>query len=92
MWYVYILRCRDGSLYTGSTTDISRRLNEHNSGKGGNYTRMRYPVKLLLTEPHQSRSLAQKRESQIKHWTKAKKLSLISHNQSLLKRLSKSRG
>jgi putative endonuclease len=90
MWYVYILKCRDGSLYTGSTTNITRRLKEHNSGKGGYYTKTHYPVKLVYKESHQTRSLAQKRESQIKHWTKAKKLSLISHNQCLLKRLSKS--
>jgi putative endonuclease len=87
MWYVYILKCRDGSLYTGSTTDMSRRLNEHNSGKGGNYTRMRYPVKLLLTESHQSRSLAQKRESQIKRWTRDKKLALIHDEPTLIKLL-----
>jgi putative endonuclease len=77
MWYVYILKCKDSSLYTGSTTDISRRLSEHNSGKGGNYARMRYPVKLLLTEPYQSRSIAQKREAQIKRWTKDKKLAFV---------------
>jgi putative endonuclease len=91
MWYIYILECADGSLYTGSTTDISRRLKEHNSGKGGNYTRMRYPVKLLLAEPYQSRSLAQKREAQIKRWTRDKKLALIHDDELTLKKLSESR-
>jgi putative endonuclease len=91
MWYIYILECADGSLYTGSTTDMSRRLKEHNSGQGGNYTRMRYPVKLLLTEPHQSRSLAQKREAQIKRWTRDKKLALIHDDEPALKKLSESR-
>ena len=90
MWYIYILQCSDGSLYTGSTTDIPRRLNEHNSGKGGNYTRIRRPGKLLFTESHQNRSEAQKREAQIKRWTKSKKLSLVSHNEVSLKQLSKS--
>jgi len=91
MWYIYILRCNDGSFYTGSTTDISRRLNEHNSGKGGNYTVTRRPVELIYKEPSPSRSLAQKREAQIKRWSKEKKLALVSHNQTLLKNLSKSR-
>ena len=91
MWYVYILKCKDSSLYTGSTTDITRRLKQHNAGKGGYYTKIHYPVKLLYKEPHPTRSSAQKREAQIKHWTKAKKLSLISHNKALLRQLAKSR-
>jgi len=77
MWYTYILKCADGSLYTGSTTDISRRVCEHNIGKGGNYTRARIPVKLVYKEPQQNRSYAQKRESEIKKSTKKMKLDLI---------------
>jgi len=91
MWYVYILKCSDGSLYTGSTTDVSRRVKEHNSGKGGNYTQTRHPVKLLYTEFHQSRAEAQSREAQIKRWSKDKKLAFISRNESSLKQLARSR-
>ena len=80
MWYVYILKCVDGSLYTGSTTDINRRLKEHNSGKGGNYTRTRHPTKLLYKETYPTRSKAQRREAQIKGWPKKKKLALIRHS------------
>jgi len=91
MWYVYILRCNDGSLYRGSTVDISRRLNEHNSGKGGNYTKTHRPVEIIYQEILQDRFSAQQREAQIKRWTKNKKLALISGNKSLLANLSKSR-
>jgi len=91
MWYVYILCCKDGTLYTGSTTDICRRLKEHNSSKGGSYTRIRHPVKLIHKEIYLNRSDAQSRETQIKRWTKKKKLALVSHNKALLKKLSKSR-
>ena len=90
IWYVYILRCKDNSLYTGSTTDIPRRLKEHNSGKGGSYTKIHKPVELVYKETHKDRSRAQTREAQIKHWTKKKKLALISHNKAFLKELSKS--
>ena len=80
MYYVYILRCSDGNLYTGITTDIPRRLKEHNSGKGGNYTRIRYPAKLVYKEICTNRSEAQKRESQIKSWSRQKKLTLFPWN------------
>lgn len=66
MWHVYVLRCADGSLYTGSTTDLVRRLAEHRAGKGGRYTRSRLPVRLRYQEPHPSRTSAQRREAQIK--------------------------
>jgi putative endonuclease len=77
MWYVYIISCSDNSLYTGITTDIPRRLDEHNSGKGGRYTRIRMPVKLLHKENYPSRSKALKREIQIKTFSKKEKLVLI---------------
>lgn len=76
-WYVYILQCRDGTFYTGSTTDIGRRLNEHNSGKGGNYTRVRRPVKIIYKKSYPDRSTAQKREAQIKGLTRKEKAALI---------------
>jgi len=76
-YYVYILRCCDNTLYTGITTDITRRLKEHNNKKGGSYTRVRLPVKLVYKEPHKTRSKAQKREHEIKSWTKKEKSALI---------------
>ncbi len=77
MWHVYIISCSDYSLYTGITTDISRRIKEHNSGKGGHCTTARRPVKLLYKEAYPDRSQALKRESEIKSWTRNKKLALI---------------
>ena len=77
MWYVYILKCSDGSFYTGSTTDIDRRIKEHNSKKGAAYTKVRLPVKCVHKETFPNRSRAQKRESQIKSLTRAKKILLI---------------
>ena len=91
MWHVYIIKCSDNSLYTGSTTDLNRRLKEHNSGKGGSYTRIRKPVELVYKEPHPNRSEAQKREAQIKRWTRARKLALIENDKKTLRKLAKSR-
>ena len=91
MWYVYILRCADGLIYTGSTTDIDRRVKEHNAKKGGGCTRGRLPVKLVHKEPFPNRSEAQKREAQIKKWSRQKKLALISKNKDKLKQLAQSR-
>jgi predicted GIY-YIG superfamily endonuclease len=77
MWHLYILRCSDHSLYTGITTDVSRRVKEHNLKSGGRYTRTRTPVKLVYQESHPDRSSALKREMEIKKWPQAKKLALI---------------
>jgi predicted GIY-YIG superfamily endonuclease len=78
MWYVYILRCADGTLYAGSTTDIERRIKEHNRKKGGGYTRSRLPVKLIYRESCPDRSKAQRREAEIKALSRQNKLALIS--------------
>ncbi len=72
-WFLYLLRCRDGSLYTGVTTDVPRRLRQHEHGKGGAYTRSRLPVRLLYQENHSDRSSALRREAQIKGWPPADK-------------------
>jgi len=77
MYYLYILQCKDQSLYTGITTDITRRVKEHNSGKGGKYTRSKRPVKLVYNEEYKDRSKAQVREAEIKLWNRSKKLQLI---------------
>ena len=76
MWYVYLLRCSDGSLYAGVTTDLARRVAQHNAGKGGAYTRAKRPVRLVFRENHPTRSSALKREAQIKRWPRSKKETL----------------
>ena len=78
-WHVYILRCADGSLYTGVATDLERRLHEHNHNDalGARYTRARRPVVLVYSEPAESRSAACKREAVIKRLPRAAKLRLL---------------
>lgn len=78
-WQVYILRCADGSLYTGIARDLGRRLAEHNgkSAAGASYTRARRPVRLVYSEGAASRSAASRREYEIKQLTRAEKLQLI---------------
>lgn len=76
-WFVYMLRCADGSLYTGVATDIERRLGEHNAGKGARYTRGRIPVALVYREPCADRGHAVRRELAIKRMTRAGKLALL---------------
>ena len=76
-WFVYILRCADGSFYTGITTDLSRRCRQHNDGTASRYTRSRVPTKLVYREGQANRSLALKREAAIKALTRLKKESLI---------------
>jgi len=77
-WFVYLLRCSDTSLYTGITTDIARRLQEHNHGdKGAKFTRGRRPVSLVYHEKYASRSQASRREYQIKRLSKEKKEQML---------------
>ncbi|MBW6487803.1 GIY-YIG nuclease family protein [Sulfurimonas sp.] len=78
MWHIYMLKCCDGTIYTGITTDLARRVDEHNSSpKGAKYTRARRPVELIYSESHVDKSSASKREHQIKQLSKIQKLSLI---------------
>ena len=72
-WKLYMLRCRDGSLYTGITTDVEKRLAAHNSGKGAKYTRSRRPVELVYQEECEDHSQALRRELEIKALTKEEK-------------------
>lgn len=76
-WTVYILRCGDGSLYTGCTNDLPRRLEAHRTGRGAKYTRSRPPVELVYREEAADRSAALRREAAIKRLPRAKKLALI---------------
>lgn len=78
-WWVYFLRCSDNSLYAGVTTDILRRIDEHNNSKlGAKYTRARRPVRLAYLEKSDNKSTACQREYQIRHLTKVKKEQLVS--------------
>jgi putative endonuclease len=77
MYFVYVILCRDKSLYTGITTDVARRFEEHKKGKGGHYTCSHKVQKLLYTEKKSNRSAAQKREAEIKNWPREKKMQLI---------------
>ena len=75
--YVYVLECADGSFYTGYTTDVERRVAEHDAGEGAKYTRGRAPVELIYKERFESRSAAMKREYEIKQLSRARKERLV---------------
>jgi putative endonuclease len=75
--YVYVLRCADDTLYTGYTTDVERRVAEHDAGEGAKYTRGRTPVELVHVEAFDSRSAAMSREHEIKRLSRAAKESLL---------------
>jgi predicted GIY-YIG superfamily endonuclease len=77
IWYLYILRCGDGTLYTGITTDVEKRLEQHRTGKGAKYTRGRGPLELVYQETCLDHSQALKREAAIKRMSRQKKEILI---------------
>ncbi len=77
VWFVYLLRCADDSLYTGITNDVGRRCEQHNAGTASRYTRSRRPIRLVYEEVHTSRSEALKREAVIKALSREEKESLI---------------
>jgi putative endonuclease len=76
-YFVYILECGDGSLYTGITTDVKRRLAEHKAGTASHYTSAKGAVCMVYKERHKNRSTASKREAEIKNWPRKKKLELF---------------
>lgn len=76
MYFVYLLKCKDGSIYTGITTNVERRFKEHKAGVGGHFTRSRVVERIVYTEKHPDRSRALRREAQIKKWRRGKKLKL----------------
>jgi putative endonuclease len=84
-WYLYILKCSDDSLYTGITTNIKRRVKQHNLGKGAKSLRGKLPVKLVYSEEFMSQNEAAKREKAIKGWKREYKLKLISRGLPLKK-------
>lgn len=75
--YTYMVRCKDGSLYTGWTNDLEKRIKAHNEGKGAKYTRSRGPVELVYTEEYETKQEAMSREVKIKHLTKTEKEYLV---------------
>lgn len=83
MYWVYILQCGDGTLYTGITTDLNRRIHQHNSGKGAKYTRSRLPVVLRYQEGPMDKSAALRREIAIKKMPRREKLNLIRRNEGM---------
>ncbi len=76
--FVYIVKCSDGTLYTGWTNDIEKRIEKHNKGQGAKYTRARLPVSLVYKEVYETKSEAMKREYEIKQMSRKEKLILIS--------------
>ncbi|MGI6211185.1 MAG: GIY-YIG nuclease family protein [Anaerovoracaceae bacterium] len=80
MNYTYILKCADGTLYTGWTNDLARRLAAHNSGKGAKYTKSRLPVELYYFEQFETKEEAMKREAAIKKLTRAEKIRLAENS------------
>lgn len=76
-WKVYILRCGDGSLYTGVTSDLEKRIEQHRNGEGARYTRGRGPLELVFEESFPDRGSAQKREMEIKGMDRSRKLKLL---------------
>lgn len=79
-WLLYVLKCRDNTLYTGITTDVSRRVKQHNSGIASRYTRSRLPVKLIFSEPCRGRSQALKKEYAMKQLSRKEKEEYIRDN------------
>ncbi len=86
--YMYILRCSNGRYYTGSTKDLTRRLRQHQTGEGSNYTRKHGPVELVYFEEFERIDFAFNREKQIQPWSQAKKEALIARNIDKLKELA----
>ncbi|MFZ2299849.1 MAG: GIY-YIG nuclease family protein [Candidatus Moraniibacteriota bacterium] len=92
MYYLYILTCADGTLYTGITVDLQRRIAEHNSSTfGAKYTRGRRPVRLVFAQSFRNRSLASREESRIKKLSRSQKLDLISFAQKTSKEQTKNK-
>lgn len=89
MAFVYILKCSDDSYYVGSTTNLTKRIEEHNNGVGANYTKKKLPVKLVYYEECQSIESAFLRERQLHGWSRKKKEALINNMHEKLPELSK---
>lgn len=84
MWTVYVVSCRDGSLYVGITNDLEKRLAAHNAGKGGAYTRSRRPVQLAFTRACRSATVARRLEVALKRLDRARRLRLVAGDADVL--------
>ena len=91
-WFVYILRCNDGSYYVGHTEDVPARVQRHQDGTGAAWTAARRPVSLMFEEEHPSEAAAVARERQIKKWSRQKKEAPVNGRLAALKTLSRCRG
>jgi len=89
MAFMYILKCSDQSLYTGSTIDLEKRLLQHQAGKGAKYTKQRLPVELVYSEEYALTGEAFHREKQVQGWTRKKKIALIEGRSAELPKLAK---
>ena len=89
--YTYILKCSNGTFYTGSTKNMHQRLKQHESGEGSNYTRKHLPVELVYVEIHSRIDHAFNREKQIQNWSQRKKIALIEGNRKGLVEYSKAK-
>jgi putative endonuclease len=87
MWFVYMLRCSNGSLYVGETNDVAQRVADHGRGRGAAHTAKHRPVQLAYFEKHQNRADCLRRERQLKRWSRAKKEALIAGDSAALKKL-----
>lgn len=84
-YFVYILKCADGTLYVGSTNDLAKRIIQHNTAKAGaHYTKIRRPVELVYSETMETFIKARRRETEIKNWRREKKLKLIDKDKDFL--------
>jgi len=79
-WHCYLLECADGTLYTGITNDLEKRLDAHNGGSASKYTRSRLPVRLVYAEPHADRAAASRREAAVKKLSRTAKLALAAES------------
>ena len=80
MWFVYIIKCVDGSLYTGYTNDLEKRFEKHKIGKGAKYTNSHKPEGIVFSEKYDNKIIAQRREREIKSWNRKEKLEFLSKN------------
>ena len=90
-FFVYILKCADGTLYVGSTSDPDQRVTRHNDGLGARHTAVRGPSRIAYRESHDTLTAARRREIQLKHWSRAKKQALIAGDAASLHALAKRR-